>query len=154
MGIVQEHHHDSKAAAQSYFRVLELQPRNKFAWYNLGHLAQQEGKTPGARAAYEQALQIDPSFAPALFNEALLLEAAEPDGAAELLQRAIAVNPKAGTAHLHLGRVWARTNRAGKAKDEFRLAVAADHSLRSQVPEEFRDSADPSSPSSEAGSDS
>ena len=153
-GIQQEKHHDTRAAADSYLRVLDLEPRNKFAWYNLGHLAQEAGSAADARTAYDQALSADPSYTPALFNEALLLETDEPDRAVTLLERAVAADPKAATAHLHLGRIWARKDREHKAVDEFRRAVATDPSLLSQVPEEFRDSADPSTPTSAAGSDS
>ncbi|MBL1105871.1 tetratricopeptide repeat protein [Streptomyces sp. 5-8] len=153
-GILQEKYQDPPAAAKSYSRVLELEPRNKFAWYNLGHLAHQAGRTADARAAYEEALKTDPAFPPALFNEAVLLESSDPEKAVTLLERAVVADPKAATAHLHLGRIWARQDRDRKATDEFRRTVAIDPSLLSQVPEEFRDSADPSSTSSEAGSDS
>jgi tetratricopeptide (TPR) repeat protein len=154
MGILQEKYHDPKAAARTYARVLKLEPENKFAWYNLGVLAQEAGRTGDARAAYDRALKADPAFPPALFNEALLLEPSDPDQAAALLHRAVAAAPPAATAHLHLGRIWARRHLDRKAAGEFRLAVAADPSLRSQVPEKYRDSPDPSAPSSEAGSDS
>ncbi|MGW4566819.1 tetratricopeptide repeat protein [Streptomyces sp. NPDC004561] len=154
MGILQEKYHDPKAAAQTYLRVLELEPQNKYAWYDLGVLSQEVGHTADARAAYDRALKTDPVFPPALYNEALLLESREPDRAAALLQRAIAVNPQAGTAHLHLARIWAQRHLGHKAADEYRRTVAVDPSLRSQVPEKYRDSADNSASSSETGSDS
>lgn len=137
-GILQQQHHDLEGADRTYRRVLELDPRNKFAWYNLGVIAHGDGRVADARAAYDEALKIDPAFPSALFNEALLLESSDPDRAGGLLKRVIAGNPRAATAHLHLGRIWAQQNRDGKAADEFRRAVAGDPSLRSQVPEEFR----------------
>ncbi|MCF3132573.1 tetratricopeptide repeat protein [Streptomyces olivochromogenes] len=137
-GILQQNNNDSEGADRTYRRVLELDPHNQFAWYNLGVIAQGDGRVVDARADYEKALQIDPAFPSALFNEAVLLESSEPDRAAELLKRIVAGNPKAGTAHLHLGRIWKQKHRDDAAKDEFRRAVADDPSLRSQVPEEFR----------------
>jgi tetratricopeptide (TPR) repeat protein len=151
-GIWQEKYHDSKGAARTYGRVLELDPHNKFAWYNLGAIAQRYGRRADARAAYDKALKIDPSFPSALFNEAILLTSSEPDRAIGLLKRALAVNPKAGTAHLLLGRILAKKNRDHDAADEFRRAVATDASLLSQVPQPFRDSLSPSQTSSQAGS--
>ncbi|MGW1805091.1 tetratricopeptide repeat protein [Streptomyces sp. NPDC002078] len=136
--IAQQQNHDAQGADRTYRRVLELDPQNKYAWYNLGVMAHEAGRTANARADYDEALKIDPKFTSALFNEALLLESNDPDQAGELLKRAIAGKPKAGTAHLHLGRIRARQHRTKDAADEFRRAIAADPSLRSQVPAEFR----------------
>lgn len=137
-GIAQQEHHDADGADRTYRRVLELDPQNKYAWYNLGVMAQTAGRAADARADYDQALKTDPAFASALFNEALLLESSDPDRAGELLKRVIAGNRKAGAAHLHLGRIRARQKRPKDAAAEFRRAIAEDPSLRSQVPAEFR----------------
>lgn len=146
-GILQDKNHDYQAAAGSYVHALQLEPQNKVAWYNLGVAAHEVGNTAGARAAYERALKIDPAFPPALFNEALLLERSRPDQAVALLERATAADPKAATAHLHLGFIWARKGHDRTAVDEFRRAVATDPSLLSQVPEKFKESARSSSTS-------
>ncbi|MFE0516105.1 tetratricopeptide repeat protein [Streptomyces sp. NPDC058964] len=137
-GILQQNDHDFEGADRTYRRVLELDPHNKFAWYNLGVIAQGDGRPADARADYDNALKTDPAFPSALFNEAVLLETSDPDRAVELLERVIAGNPKAATAHLHLGRIWEQKKRDDDAADEFRRAVADDPKLRSQVPEEFR----------------
>ncbi|MFC9676354.1 tetratricopeptide repeat protein [Streptomyces sp. NPDC056949] len=137
-GILQQNNHDLEGADRTYRRVLELDARNKFAWYNLGVIAHGAGRAADARADYDKALKVDPAFTSALFNEALLLETSDPDRAGDLLKRVIAGNTKAGTAHLHLGRIFHQKKRDDKAADEFRRAVADDPSLRSQVPEEFR----------------
>ncbi|MFF4685981.1 tetratricopeptide repeat protein [Streptomyces sp. NPDC001307] len=137
-GIAQQQNHDAQGADLTYRRVLKLDPQNKYAWYNLGVMAHEAGRAADARADYDKALNIDPVFTSALFNEALLLESSDPEQAGELLKRVIAAKPKAGTAHLHLGRIRAKQNRAKDAADEFRRAIAADPSLRSQVPAEFR----------------
>lgn len=137
-GITQQQNHDVEGADRTYRRVLELDPQNKYAWYNLGVMAHQAGRAADARAAYDKALKIDPAFPSALFNEALLVESSDPDQAGELLKRVIAADPRAGTAHLHLGRIRALQKRDKDAADEFRRAITADPSLWSQVPEEFR----------------
>nr|WP_260860189.1 tetratricopeptide repeat protein [Streptomyces cupreus] len=149
--MVQSQYQDSDGAARTYRRVLEIDPHNKIAWYNLGVIAQQDGRTADARGAYDKALKIDPKYPSALFNKAILLKSSEPDRAIGLLKRAIAANPKAATAHLQLGQILVEKDRAEEAEDEFRRAVAADPSLHSHVPEPFRDDVSPSPTSSQAG---
>ncbi|MER5718680.1 tetratricopeptide repeat protein [Streptomyces sp. NPDC002132] len=151
-GILQQENHDPEGAARAYRRVLRLDPQNKFAWYNLGVISHEDGRTNDALAAYEKSLKIDPAFLSALFNEGILLKSSDPDRAMGLLERALGVNPQAATVHLHLGEIWAMKNRDQVAADEFRSAVAADPSLRSEVPESFRDFLNPSPRSSPAGS--
>ncbi|MGW1161397.1 tetratricopeptide repeat protein [Streptomyces sp. NPDC002513] len=149
--MVQEQYHDSTGATRTYRRVLKLDPHNKVAWYNLGVLAQQDGRTADAHAAYDKALKLDPTYASALYNEALLLKSSDPDRAVTLLRRAIAATPGASTAHLQLGQILAKKDRAHEATAEFRRAVAADPSLYSAVPEPFRDDVSPPPTSSQAG---
>lgn len=131
---------DFLGAAREYRRVLELDPTNKFAWYGLGLIGQQNGSTADAIAAYEKALKTDPAFMSALYSEANLLKFSDPDRAIELLKRAAAADPKATSVQMQLGTILAERHREGEAEDAFRRAVAVDHRLLSQVPEEFRES--------------
>ncbi|MFJ8358999.1 tetratricopeptide repeat protein [Streptomyces sp. NPDC093984] len=136
----QQQRHDSQGAARAYRRVLDLDPDNKFAWYGLGVIAQTSGNTFEARASYDKALKIDPSFMSALYSEAMMLKTSDPDRAVGLLKRAAAAQPKAATLNMQLGKILAAKGRDDEAKDAFRRAVAADPSLRPQVPEPYRDS--------------
>ncbi|MED7821156.1 tetratricopeptide repeat protein [Streptomyces chiangmaiensis] len=148
----QQQGRDSQGAARTYRRVLDLDPDNKFAWYGLGIIAQTSGNTFEARAAYDKALKIDPSFMSALFSEAMMLKSSDPDRAVGLLKRAVAAQPKAATIHMQIGQILAAKGRDSEAKDAFRSAVAADPSLRPQVPEPYRDSVSHSPTSSPPGS--
>ncbi|MGW4048279.1 tetratricopeptide repeat protein [Streptomyces sp. NPDC004721] len=130
---------DPLGAVQDYRRVLEMDSRNKNAWYGLGLIDQQNGRMADARANFEKALEIDPHFMSALYSEAHMLRASDPDRAIELFRRAAATNPKAAAIHLQLGQLLAASSRKSEAGDAFRRAVAVDHKLLSQVPEEFRD---------------
>lgn len=145
---------DSLGAARDYRQVLELDSKNTRAWYGLGVIDQQNGRTADARAAFEKALKIDPYFMSALYSEAILLRSSEPDKAIELLKRAVAAEPKAAAIQLQLGFLLAEKDRRGEAEGAFRRAVAIDHHLLSQVPEEFRDSVSPAPASSRAGNGS
>ena len=131
---------DTHGAARDYQRVLELDPRNKQAWYGLGVIDQQEGRTARARLSFEKALQIDPKFMSALYSEAYLLKSSDPDRAIELLKRAVSIEPKSAPIYLQLGSLLAEKNRAAEAEDAYRHAVTVDHRLLPQVPAEFRDS--------------
>ncbi|MFE4422568.1 tetratricopeptide repeat protein [Streptomyces sp. NPDC056817] len=130
---------DPLGAAQDYRRILEMDPRNKSAWYGLGVIDQQYGRMADARTNFEKALEIDPHFMSALYSEAYMLRSSDPDRAIELLGRAATADPKAAAIHLQLGRLLVERGRKGEAGDAFRRAVAVDHKLLSQVPEGFRD---------------
>ncbi|MFF4044368.1 tetratricopeptide repeat protein [Streptomyces sp. NPDC001816] len=130
---------DSPGAARDYRHALELDPQNKRAWYGLGLVDQQSGRTADARAEFDRALEIDPHFMSPLYSEAYMLRTSDPDRAIELLKRVAAIDPRATVPQLQLGRLLAENNRKGEAEAAFRRAVAADPKSLSQVPQEFRD---------------
>ncbi|MFF1481049.1 tetratricopeptide repeat protein [Streptomyces sp. NPDC058301] len=142
-GIKQGENKDFPGAARSFRQVLDLNvnPANKLAWYNLGVIAQHDNRTADARAAYDHALKIDPNFESALYNKALLIESSHTDQAIAILRHIVGADPKAATAHLHLGQALAKKGQEDEAKDAFGLAVRADPSLLQHVPEKFRNSA-------------
>ncbi|MFD4144669.1 tetratricopeptide repeat protein [Streptomyces sp. NPDC058572] len=131
-GVAQMNRNDLAGAKTTFKKVLKADPGNKYAWYNLGVMAHWSNEQAAARKSYDKALKADPKFGPALFNEAVLIQANDPDRAVVLLKRAIASNPKASTAHFLLGEILAK-----KAKDSFARAVEIDPKLRSQVPAGF-----------------
>jgi Flp pilus assembly protein TadD len=150
-GIRQGENKDFSGAARSFRKVLARDPANKFAWYNLGVIAQYDNRTADARAAYDHALKIDPGFASALYNKAILLGPTDIDQAIVILRHIVAADPKAATAYLHLGQALARKGRHDEAEDAFGLAVHADPSLQQLVPERFRDSASAAPTATQAG---
>jgi len=56
---------DAAMAEAEIRQALELEPQSKWAYYHLGEIYRQEGRTDETRAMYEQALQIAPGFEPA-----------------------------------------------------------------------------------------
>ncbi|WP_433452196.1 tetratricopeptide repeat protein [Streptomyces sp. CA-142005] len=139
-GLKRQIQQDSSGAAEDFRHVLELDPTNKRAWYGLGLVDQQSGRTADARADFDKALDIDPRFMSALYSEAYMLRTSDPDRAIELFKRAVAADPKATAIQMQLGNLLAERHRKDEAEDAFRHAVAVDHRLLSQVPEGFRDS--------------
>ena len=50
----------------------KLDPQNKYAYYNLGYIAQVRGDKANAESQYKLALAVDPKYDPALYNPALV----------------------------------------------------------------------------------
>ncbi|MFD7256206.1 tetratricopeptide repeat protein [Streptomyces sp. NPDC059874] len=150
-GIDQGENKDFSGATSSFRQVLDLDPANKHAWYNLGVIAQHDHRTADARAAYDHALKVDPDFGSALYNKAILLESSDPDQAIAIYRRIVSADPKAATAYLRLGQALAKKGRDGEAEDAFSFAVHADPSLRQLVPEQFRDSTSATPTATQAG---
>jgi Flp pilus assembly protein TadD len=150
-GIRQGEDKDFSGATRTFRKILVLEPANKFAWYNLGVVAQHEKRTADARAAYDHALKIDPGFESALYNKAILLGPTDTDQAIVLLRHIVDADPKAATAYLHLGQALARKGRHGEAREAFGHAVHADPTLQQLVPERFRDSASAAPTATQAG---
>src|SRR5439155_14063429 len=81
-------------AATDYREVLVHDPRNKYAYYNLGLIDQVNGHAQSAENNYRLALNIDPDFAPALFNLAILrFNAGATQEAIDLYRHVIQVQP-------------------------------------------------------------
>lgn len=122
-------------AAELYERVLVLDPRNKFAYYNLGLIDQTRGLDDRAVAAYRQALAIDPSFVPALFNLAILrTEQGAADEAISLYRSVIDANANHAAAHLNLGFLLLESGHRSQGEAELALATELDPSLASRIP--------------------
>jgi Tfp pilus assembly protein PilF len=97
-------------ATTAYREVLELDPRNKYAFYNLGVIDQNSGRAQAAENNYRIATSIDPDFTPALFNLAILrTDAGANDEAIALYRRVIAAEPFNAAGHLNLGYALAST---------------------------------------------
>src|SRR5205809_6404919 len=91
-------------ATVAYFEALRRDPRNKFAYYDLGQIAQISSRPVAAESYYRLALEIDPGFGPALFNLAILrVEAGSAQEAIDLYQTLLVANPDYAAAHYTLG---------------------------------------------------
>ena len=122
-------------ASGLYHRVLILEPQNKFAYYNLGLIAQTRGLVQDAEEAYEQTLAIDPRFEPALFNLAIVRTGlGKIRSAMDLYRQAITVDPNDARAHLNLGFLLLQSGRRVPGGHEFTVAVDLDPSLASRIP--------------------
>lgn len=121
--------------AQTTFNdVLVLDPTNKYAWFNLGLIAQVQKQPSAAVANYSKAVSADPKYTPAMYNKAILLEATDLHGALSLYRRITSINPKAATAYLRESFVYDRLGDKPRADQARARAIALDKSLAKVAP--------------------
>jgi len=114
------------AEAEGDFRAaLAKDPSNKYAFYNLGLIAQNQNNNQKAENSYRAAISIDPAYWPAMFNLAILRVAAHDETEAlRLYREVIKVNPGYASAHLNLGYLLKSLGRTKEGDAE--LVIARD----------------------------
>jgi tetratricopeptide (TPR) repeat protein len=126
---------DSEKAADLFNQVIDADPRNKFAYYNLGFIAQQGGEDAEAESQYRLAISVDANYAPALYNLAILRdEAGARDEAIELYRRATTADPEFAEAFLNLGLALRAAGNAAEAQEALDNAVRLKPELESRIP--------------------
>lgn len=115
-------------ASQAYFEVLSHDPKNKFAFFNLGVVAQSQKKPSQiAEGYYRSALDIDPKFASALFNLAIIrTEAGDKAGAIDLYRRDLQVNANDAAVYFNLALLLRDTGQTAEANQMFQRAQQLD----------------------------
>jgi tetratricopeptide (TPR) repeat protein len=136
-GIAQGVAGDYGRAMATFEEVLTLDAGNKYAWFNLGYIAQAQDESDRAMDHYDRALAIDPEYTPAMYNKAILLEEQNPTEAIYLYEQIIEVNPHASTTFVRLGLMQIELGDPVGATEHFNRALALDPDLRSAVPAEF-----------------
>ena len=125
---------DLAHAQQLYLETLRLDPSNKYAYYDLGVIAQSQGDDKVALSSYRGALAIDPRFVPALFNLAIVETAADQTkDAKDLYKRVLEIDPQDAAAHLNFGFLLRAEGRERAARREFDDAVRLDPSLADRI---------------------
>lgn len=133
-GIKEQQKGDSNAARQLFEQVLAKQPNNFYAHYNLGVLDQQAKDNASALREYGTALTINPSYVPAMFNEATIFASTDPALAIATYRRVVALQPKAPTAYLNLGLLEAAHGELAQGIRDLNTALHQDPTLGPQVP--------------------
>ena len=132
-------------ATKDYEKVLEEDPDNQFAHYNLGLLDQQAGRLQQAEERYRAALRTDPNFTSALFNLAIIRTSSDPEEAEHLYRSVIRIEPDNASAHLNLGFLLIDGGEQARGEAALQRAVELDPSLAARVPEREADD-DPDEP--------
>lgn len=103
-------------AGEAAMRALALDPRQPVALSNLAISFNLRGRVPDARAAWRKALEIDPGHVPAIVGLAQSWRHDDPDRAADLFDRALALDPGNSVAYAEaISTLWnaCRWRRAG-----------------------------------------
>lgn len=102
-----------------------------YANYNLGVIAQTEGKVADAVTNYREALKRDPDYPAALFNLATLLSSS-PEGIDEAIRvygHLLVVQPENAPAHMNLGLLLAQVGETEAAETHLSRAMSLDPGL-------------------------
>ena len=122
-------------ATTAYFETLAKDPNNKFAFYNLGVIAQGQNRVAAAEAYYRLALEQDAKLTSALFNLAILRNIAGANQeAADLYRRVTAAEPNNAAAHFNLGLVLRLLGQTAEAQTELATAQRLDAKLVAPSP--------------------
>lgn len=124
---------DLATAEDAYLRVIQLDPQNKFAYYNLGVIEQSRGELPAAESHYRTTLGLDPDFVPALFNLAILRTEPGADEAVTLYEHLIELDPSHAAAHLNLGFLLIEQGHERRGQKELDEAVRLDPTLEGRI---------------------
>jgi tetratricopeptide (TPR) repeat protein len=117
-------------ATQAYFEALSHDPKNKFALFNLGQIAQTQKKPAVAEGYYRSALDIDKSFPAALFNLAIIRnDLGAKQEAIDLYRRDIQADPNNAAAYFNLGLILRDTGATAEANQMFQKAQQLDPKL-------------------------
>ena len=117
-------------ATTAYFEALFHDSKNRFAYFNLGQIAQTQKKPQIAEGYYRTALDIDKSFGPALFNLAIIRnDAGAKTEAIDLYRRDIAADPNNGAAYYNLALILRDTGSGAEANQMFQRAQQLDAKL-------------------------
>ena len=129
-GIAAHNANKMDEATKDYFEVLSSDPKNKFAFYNLGQIARIQNRLAIAEGYYRSALEIDPNYGPALFGVARVREllGAVPE-AIELYKKDISFEPNNASAHYNLGILLRLQGKTAQGDAEIARAIQLDPKL-------------------------
>ncbi|MFG1896363.1 tetratricopeptide repeat protein [Micromonospora zamorensis] len=138
LGVEQGQAGNFDAAKSSFEKVVAAEADNKFAWFNLGFIAQSRNQPDEAIGNYDKALAADADYKPALYNKAIALESKAPTTSIDIYRKLVSIDDKSSTAYLRLGMLLSQSGDEGAARDAFKAAIRLDKGLTSAVPAKYR----------------
>ena len=139
LGIAAQGHGQLDAARGYYNDVLAQDPgnhfgNNKFAYFNLGVIDQQQNKSAAAATEYRKSLLIDPNYLGALYNLAIVETPGAPQSAVLLYRQILALKPHDTNTLYNLGLLLYETGQIDEGKSLLHQAIQLAPSLASKVP--------------------
>ncbi|MCG5472968.1 tetratricopeptide repeat protein [Micromonospora sp. LAH09] len=145
LGVEQGQAGNIDAAKATFEKVVAAEAGNKFAWFNLGFIAQSRNQPDEAIGNYDKALAADANYKPALYNKAIVLESKAPTTSVDIYRKLVSIDDKSSTAYLRLGMLLSQSGDEGAARDAFKAAMRLDKGLTSAVPAKYRATPTPKS---------
>jgi len=129
-GIAAQNANKMDEATKDYFETLANDPKNKFAYYNLGQIAKVQNRLQVAEGYYRSALEIDPNYGPALFGVGYVRQAFNAiQEAIDFYRKDIAVEPNNAAAHYNLGILLRLQGKTSEGDAEIARAMQLDPKL-------------------------
>jgi Tfp pilus assembly protein PilF len=129
-GIAAQNANKLDEATKDYFEALSNDPKNKFAYYNLGQIAKNQNRLQIAEGYYRSALEIDPNYGPALFGLGFVRQAFNSiQEAVDLYTKDIAIEPTNAAAHYNLGILLRIQGKTAQGDAEIARAIQLDPKL-------------------------
>ena len=120
---------EDATAKATFENVLQLDPTNAYAHYNLGLMAQDAGDDALAIRQYDAALETDPDFTSAIYNKAIALETSDLDEAIRLYRDALALDSDLAAAHMRLGFALLHQGETAEAEEHLAAGIELDPSM-------------------------
>jgi Tfp pilus assembly protein PilF len=118
---------DYRQAAEMFDVYTRAHEKNPWGFYMHGMSAWRSGQLDRAKAAFDDALELDPKHVKSLVNTGrVLLESDKPAEAERYLARAIELDPASGDVYRVMGRTQALLGNADDALEAYRTALAID----------------------------
>jgi tetratricopeptide (TPR) repeat protein len=115
---------DFNAAAESYRKIVDLEPSVPELWTNLGLMYHESGKSDEAIRSFKEAIKLNASlFVPQMFLGIEYLESKKPEVAVPFLEKAEKLNPNDLQAALNLGKAYALSDRPDRAAAAYSIAT-------------------------------
>ena len=113
--------------ARAQFQLAIKNAPSARAWTNYGVTLQRLQDLPGARAAYQSAVGLDPTYLEAwLFNARVAIQLGEPQVAVPLLQRARSINPRHAGVNADLAQLQSEAKNYSESRRYAEEALRAD----------------------------
>jgi tetratricopeptide (TPR) repeat protein len=129
-GIVAQNANKLDEATKDYFEALSYDPKNKFAFYDLGQIAKFQNRFEIAEGYYRQSLEVDGNFAPALFGLGFVRQHFnDVQGAIDLYRKSISFDPNNAAAHYNLGILLRVQGKTAEGDAEIARAIQLDPTL-------------------------